>query len=39
MRGEVAYFAVPTRWVIRTEPLPTIGTEKLDKKLLATEFA
>jgi len=39
MRGEVAYFAVPTRWVIRTEPLATTGTEKLDKKLLATEFA
>jgi acyl-CoA synthetase (AMP-forming)/AMP-acid ligase II len=39
MRGEVAYFAVPTRWLIRSEPLPTIGTEKLDKKLLATEFA
>lgn len=38
MRGEVAYFAVPTRWLIRTDPLPTIGTEKLDKKLLATEF-
>ena len=38
MRGEVAYFAVPTRWLIRTEPLPTIGTEKLDKKLLTTEF-
>jgi len=38
MSGEVAYFAVPTRWCIRTEPLPTIGTEKLDKKLLATEF-
>ena len=39
MRDEVAYFAVPTRWLIRTEPLPTIGTEKLDKKKLATEFA
>lgn len=39
MSGEVAYFAVPTRWLIRTAPLPTIGTEKLDKKLLATEFA
>jgi len=39
MRGQVAYFAVPTRWLIRTEPLPTIGTEKVDKKQLATEFA
>ena len=39
MRAQVAYFAVPTRWRIRTEPLPTIGTEKVDKKRLATEFA
>ena len=38
MHGEVAYFAVPTRWLIRTQPLPTIGTEKVDKRLLATEF-
>jgi acyl-CoA synthetase (AMP-forming)/AMP-acid ligase II len=39
MAGEVAYFAVPTRWIIRTEPLPTVGTEKVDKKSLAGEFA
>ncbi len=38
MHSEVAYFAVPTRWLIRTQPLPTIGTEKVDKRLLATEF-
>ena len=38
MRAEVAYFAVPTRWSIRDEPLPTVGTEKVDKKRLATEF-
>jgi len=38
MTGEVAYFAVPTRWRIRTEPLPTVGTEKVDKKSLHTEF-
>jgi acyl-CoA synthetase (AMP-forming)/AMP-acid ligase II len=38
MAGQVAYFAVPTRWRIRTEPLPTVGTEKLDKKSLAAEF-
>lgn len=38
MHGEVAYFAVPTRWLIREEPLPTIGTEKIDKRRLATEF-
>lgn len=38
MAGEVAYFAIPTRWRIRTEPLPTIGTEKVDKKGLHSEF-
>lgn len=38
MRGEVAYFAVPTRWLIRELPLPTVGTEKVDKTGLATEF-
>lgn len=39
MAGEVAYFAVPSRWIIRAEPLPTVGTEKIDKKSLAREFA
>jgi hypothetical protein len=39
MTGEVAYFAVPTRWRIRTEELPTVGTEKVDKKGLRSEFA
>ena len=38
MAGEVAYFAIPTRWIIREQPLPTIGTEKLDKRSLAGEF-
>ena len=38
MAGEVAYFAVPTRWKIRPEPLPTVGTEKVDKKSLHAEF-
>ena len=38
MAGEVAYFAIPTRWIIRERPLPTIGTEKLDKRSLAKEF-
>lgn len=38
MAREVAYFAVPTRWRIRTEPLPTVGTEKVDKKSLIDEF-
>jgi long-chain acyl-CoA synthetase len=34
----VAYFAVPTRWQIRTEPLPTLAGEKVDKKALARDF-
>ena len=38
MAGEVAYFEIPTRWKIRTTPLPTVGTEKVDKKNLALEF-
>ena len=39
MADEVAYFAIPTRWRIREEPLPTVGTEKVDKRRLAAEFA
>jgi acyl-CoA synthetase (AMP-forming)/AMP-acid ligase II len=38
LAGVVAYFAVPTRWQIRTEPLPTLAGEKVDKKALATNF-
>ena len=38
MAAEVAYFAVPTRWRIRSEPLPTVGAEKIDKKSLHSEF-
>ena len=38
MAAEVAYFAVPTRWWIRAEPLPTVGTEKVDKRGLAAQF-
>jgi steroid-24-oyl-CoA synthetase len=39
LRDIVAYFAVPTRWLIRPQPLPTIAGEKVDKKSLAAEFA
>ncbi|WP_328349706.1 acyl--CoA ligase [Mycobacterium sp. NBC_00419] len=39
LRGVVAYFAVPTRWVIREQPLPTVAGEKVDKKTLAAEFS
>jgi acyl-CoA synthetase (AMP-forming)/AMP-acid ligase II len=38
LRDIVAYFAVPTRWLIRQQPLPTIAGEKVDKKSLAVEF-
>ena len=38
MAAEVAYFEIPTRWWIREEPLPTVGTEKIDKRSLTTEF-
>lgn len=37
--GTLAYFAVPTRWEIRTEPLPTLAGEKVDKKTLARTFS
>lgn len=36
--GEVAYFATPTQWVVRSHPLPTVAGEKVDKKSLAAEF-
>jgi hypothetical protein len=38
LRDAVSYFAIPTRWRIRAERLPTIAGEKVDKKSLATEF-
>lgn len=34
----LAYFAVPTRWEIRADPLPTLAGEKVDKKALALAF-
>ena len=37
--GTLSYFAVPTRWEIRAEPLPTLAGEKVDKKSLARSFA
>lgn len=38
LAGIVSSFAVPTRWLIRTEPLPTLAGEKIDKRTLATAF-
>jgi long-chain acyl-CoA synthetase len=34
----VSYFAIPTRWEIRSEPLPTLAGEKVDKKALGRRF-
>ncbi|MDX1893021.1 class I adenylate-forming enzyme family protein [Mycolicibacterium sp. 050158] len=36
--GVLSYFAIPTRWQIRADPLPTLAGEKVDKKSLATAF-
>ncbi len=38
LSGLLAYFAIPTRWQIRSEPLPTLAAEKVDKRALAAEF-
>ncbi len=35
----VSYLAIPTRWEIRLEPLPTLAGEKVDKKALSGRFA
>ena len=37
--GMLSYFAIPTRWEIRADPLPTLAGEKVDKKALARSFA
>ena len=37
--GVLSYFAIPTRWEIRAQPLPTLAGEKVDKKSLAASFA
>jgi long-chain acyl-CoA synthetase len=36
--GVLSYFAIPTRWEIRADPLPTLAGEKIDKKSLARGF-
>jgi acyl-CoA synthetase (AMP-forming)/AMP-acid ligase II len=38
LAGVLSYFAIPTRWEIRAEALPTLAGEKVDKKSLATSF-
>lgn len=39
LAATVSSFAVPTRWQLTTEPLPTLAGEKIDKKTLAAAFA
>jgi acyl-CoA synthetase (AMP-forming)/AMP-acid ligase II len=34
----LAYFEVPTRWKIQTDPLPMLATGKTDKRSLRSEF-
>ena len=38
LTGVVSYFAIPTRWEIRTAPLPTLAGEKVDKRTLVAQF-
>jgi len=37
LRGQLASFAVPSRWQLRREPLPTNDAGKVDKKLLSAQ--
>jgi acyl-CoA synthetase (AMP-forming)/AMP-acid ligase II len=39
LRPQLASFAIPSRWRFRTEELPVLGAEKVDKRALAAEFA
>lgn len=38
LSGTVSSFAMPTRWHLTTEPLPTLAGEKVDKTTLAAVF-
>lgn len=38
LRDRLAHFEIPTRWLIGTDPLPTLAGEKVDKKTLRTEL-
>ena len=37
-RSRLAYFAVPSRWWIRTTPLPVNDTGKIDKRAIQSSF-
>ncbi|MER5185649.1 class I adenylate-forming enzyme family protein [Streptomyces sp. NPDC002896] len=38
LRSVLASFAVPTRWRFQTQALPVLGSEKVDKHMLAAEL-
>ncbi|MFE6760747.1 hypothetical protein ACFVDQ_45400 [Streptomyces sp. NPDC057684] len=38
LRPVLASFAVPTRWRFQTQALPVLGSEKVDKHMLAAEL-
>jgi len=38
LRGRLAHFEVPTRWLIGGDPLPTLPGEKVDKAALRRRF-
>ena len=38
LKGQLAYFEVPSRWWLTSEPLPTLAGEKIDKKALRATF-
>ena len=37
MAGKVASFAVPSRWRVQKEPLPTNHTGKVDKNAISAQ--
>ncbi|WP_156680707.1 class I adenylate-forming enzyme family protein [Sphingomonas profundi] len=39
LRARLAYFEVPTRWLLRAAPLPVLPTGKIDKPALRREFS
>ena len=39
LRGQIAAFAIPSRWQIQSTPLPTNDTGKVDKRALSRQYA
>lgn len=38
LKERLAYFEIPSGWQVRTDPLPTLAGEKMDKKTLKATF-